>query len=435
MTAPSDTQRLKYAVEGCINGIWGDEPNGEDDLVVVRVADFNRERCSVELGDSPTMRAVPESARGRRLLKRGDLLIEKSGGGEQQPVGNVVLFSEDVPAVCSNFVARMPVAADCDSRYMAYVFRALYAEGRNIPHIKQTSGIQNLDSESYLNERVWLPTKSTQQRIANFLDEQTARIDALISEKEKLVGRLQELRLSRMSAAVGGGSSPEVAPGADLSKLFPAPPAGWRLTRVGFLASKIGSGKTPGGGAEVYLKEGIPLIRSMNVYDEGMRMDEVAYISPEMDQELAATRLQANDILLNITGASIGRSCLVPAEILPANINQHTCIIRLKDKSLAPYVSLALKSAQTKAQIDAFQNGAAREGLNFAQVSCIAVLLPPSSEQADEVARSVERALSNIDAAKSHTSEHIERLREYRSSLISAAVTGQLDASTVKELA
>ena len=199
MTAALENRRLKYAVEACANGVWGDEPNGEDDLVVVRVADFDREKGVVSLGDVPTVRAIPESARNRRVLAPGDLLLEKSGGGEQQPVGNVVLFRDTCPAVCSNFVARMPVKADCDSRYVAYVFRSLYAEGRNVPHVKQTSGIQNLDSESYLNEVAWLPPKPDQERIANFLDEQTARIDALIAEKERLLSRLDELRWARVA--------------------------------------------------------------------------------------------------------------------------------------------------------------------------------------------------------------------------------------------
>src|SRR5690606_34080490 len=148
--------------------------------------DFDRGRGRVSLGENPTIRAIPSSARNRRLLAKGDLLIEKSGGGEQQPVGNVVLFDHDIPAVCSNFVARMPVRTECEPRFLRYVFQSLYAVGRNIPHIKQTSGIQNLDSDSYLNERAWLPARGEQERIANFLDEQTARIDALIAEKERL---------------------------------------------------------------------------------------------------------------------------------------------------------------------------------------------------------------------------------------------------------
>ena len=229
-----ETRRLKYAVDGCINGIWGDEPNGVDDHVVVRVADFDRERGRVVLGESPTVRAIPSSARGNRLLSSGDLLIEKSGGGEHQPVGNVVLFDDDIPAVCSNFVARMPVSEDCDSRYVGYVFRALYTQGRNIPHVKQTSGIQNLDSQSYLNEKAWLPALTEQQRIANFLDEQTARIDALIAGKEKLSDKLEELRLSQIYTAI----SQSTVTGSDYQttkdEWFKSVPAHWAFCPLNY---------------------------------------------------------------------------------------------------------------------------------------------------------------------------------------------------------
>jgi len=164
----NDVRRLKYAVEGCFNGVWGEDANGVDDLTVARVADFNRERGYVKFGDAPTVRAIPQSARNRRVLAKGDLLIEKSGGGEQMPVGNVVLFDDDRPSVCSNFVARMPVVPECDSRFVSYVFRSLYSEGKNVTHIKQTSGIQNLDSDSYLNEKAWLPNRHLQEAHRQF---------------------------------------------------------------------------------------------------------------------------------------------------------------------------------------------------------------------------------------------------------------------------
>lgn len=86
-----DKIRLKYTVDNCINGYWGDEPDGENDIPVVRVADFNRINATVNF-PIPTIRAIENKALLNRTLKSGDLLIEKSGGGEKQPVGFVVLF-------------------------------------------------------------------------------------------------------------------------------------------------------------------------------------------------------------------------------------------------------------------------------------------------------------------------------------------------------
>jgi len=105
-----DVRRLRASITDCVNGIWGTDPNGRDDLICVRVADFDRVNLRVSLRKK-TVRAIPLSVRSRRLLHRGDLLLEKSGGGDLQPVGAVVAFDFDEPATCCNFVARMPLAA------------------------------------------------------------------------------------------------------------------------------------------------------------------------------------------------------------------------------------------------------------------------------------------------------------------------------------
>jgi type I restriction enzyme S subunit len=186
-----DVDRLKWNTTGTINGIRGEEPNGVDDLICVRVADFDRERFIV-VDDPPTLRAVDEAQRKGRLLRKHDLLIEKSGGGEKQLVGCVVFFDHEFTAVCSNFVARMPIAPPHSPRFWPYAHAALYAGRLNYPAIKQTTGIQNLDSAAYLDTRVGFPPEGEQRTIAEFLDRETAKIDALMAKKWTLIERLQE---------------------------------------------------------------------------------------------------------------------------------------------------------------------------------------------------------------------------------------------------
>ena len=186
-----------------INGVWGADPNGADDLICVRVADFDRERFLVV--DPPeTLRAVAQSQRKNRLLQKRDLLIEKSGGGEKQLVGCVVYFDHSFDAVCSNFVARMPVATDQVARFWAYVHAAIYSGKLNFPAIKQTTGIQNLDSVAYLETRVGFPPRGEQRAIAAYLDRETGKIDTVIAKVEAAVARLQEYRAALVTAAVTG---------------------------------------------------------------------------------------------------------------------------------------------------------------------------------------------------------------------------------------
>jgi len=183
------------------------KPDGLHDIACVRVADFDRVAFTVDFQD-PTLRSIEPGVVAARGLRAGDLLLEKSGGGENQPVGAVVLYGYTLPAVCSNFVARVTIAPGYDARFLTYLHAALYALRINTRHIKQSTGIQNLDSASYLGEATGLPTEPEQRAIAAFLDRETARIDVLVAKKERLIELLQEQRTALITRAVTRGLDP-----------------------------------------------------------------------------------------------------------------------------------------------------------------------------------------------------------------------------------
>ena len=196
-----DVIRLKWTTARVVGGIWGEEPNGVDDLICVRVADFDRERFIV-IDAPPTFRAVDSTQRKGRLLRKGDHLIEKSGGGENQLVGCVVLFDHEFVAVCSNFVARISISPSCSPRFWSYAHATLYYRRLNHPAIKQTTGIQNLDIAAYFDTRVGLPPEDEQQAIADFLDRATAKINTLVTKERTLIERLKEKRVALISRTV-----------------------------------------------------------------------------------------------------------------------------------------------------------------------------------------------------------------------------------------
>ena len=207
---------------------------------------------------------------------------------------------------------------------------------------------------------------------------------------------------------------------------YPAIPASWLTAKLSLLASKIGSGKTPSGGADNYKSAGILFLRSQNVYDDGLRLRDVVYINEETDAEMANSRVRPGDILFNITGASIGRTCIVPDGLRDANVNQHVCIVRLVDRSCADFVSWALKAVQVKSQVDASLTGAARDGLNFQQLGSLIIPLPPLPEQ-QAIAAFLDRETGKIDALVEEQRRLIALLREKRQAVISHAVTRGLD--------
>ena len=196
-------ERLSTSVESQINGVWGNDPDGTDDLPCIRVADFDRRNHRIR-NDKLTLRSVKPSERSGRILRRGNLLLEKSGGGEKQPVGAVMLYDHDFQAVCSNFVGRMILRRDYDPAYQTYLHATLYSIGVNKRSIKQTTGIQNIDASSYLSELVGVPPLPEQTAIVAHLDEATARIDAAIAHARRQIELVQEYRTRLIADVVTG---------------------------------------------------------------------------------------------------------------------------------------------------------------------------------------------------------------------------------------
>jgi len=169
-------------------------------------------------------------------------------------------------------------------------------------------------------------------------------------------------------------------PVADRDKAFPLP-KGWTWAKLGNLCVKLGAGSTPLGGKRVYQRSGVKFLRSQNVWDDGLHLDDVAFISPTVHQDMESTCVQPGDVLLNITGASIGRSALVPDDFDEANVSQHVSIVRLADKALRHFIHLCIVAPDFQSRIMQVQVGVSREGLSMARLKEFVIALPPLAEQ------------------------------------------------------
>ena len=162
---------------------------------------------------------------------------------------------------------------------------------------------------------------------------------------------------------------------------FPEFSGEWEKCTIGELTIKVGSGVTPRGGEAVYKTEGHPFVRSQNVGLGQLLLDDIAYIDEDTHQRQKNTELQLDDVLLNITGASIGRSAIATKEIAGGNVNQHVCIIRTQDNLISSFLCNFLLSSYGQKQIDSFQAGGNRQGLNFEQIKSIKIAIPTVNEQ------------------------------------------------------
>jgi type I restriction enzyme, S subunit len=203
-------------------------------------------------------------------------------------------------------------------------------------------------------------------------------------------------------------------------------PSEWQLTKLKHVVTKIGSGVTPKGGSEAYQESGIPLLRSQNIHFDGLRLDDVAFISEEIHDDMSNSKVKSGDVLLNITGASIGRCFYWPVGNQEANVNQHVCIIRPSEKVKTRFIYNFLCSGLGQFQIDYCQNGANREGLSNEQLGGFFFPLPSLHEQ-KAIAAYLDDKTSKIDRLLQAKRREIELLKEERTALINQAVTRGLD--------
>ena len=195
-------------------------------------------------------------------------------------------------------------------------------------------------------------------------------------------------------------------------------PEGWEWERMQNLTCKIGAGSTPTGGNSVYSQSGIKFIRSQNVYEDGLVLDDIAYISEEINNKKSGSIVRPKDILLNITGGSIGRCALVPDDFDIANVNQHVLIVRLVELHLRKYIHLLITSPYIQKQILDKQVGSGRGGLSATTFSSFLIPIPPLEEQ-KRIYKKLRTALLKIIS--------INDEKEYLQTLISSAKSKILD--------
>ena len=417
--------RLKVSIIDCKNGIWGDDAQLDaNDIACARVADFDRRRLRVAL-EEPTIRNVTEKERAGRLLTAGDLLLEKSGGGEMQPVGCVVLFDDPRPAVCSNFVARVRLATGMSSSFWRYVHASLYAVRLNTRSIKQTSGIQNLDSQQYFDERAAFPPTREQVAIAAFLDRETAKIDALVAEQQRLIELLKQKRQAVISHAVTKGVNPD-APMKDSGVAWLGEvPIHWvvqALKRIVAVPITDGPHETPN-----FIEDGVPFVSAEAVSSGRVDFSKVrACISVDDNARYSQKYSpQLHDIYMVKSGATTGVTAIVDGRT-DFNIWSPLAAIRCAPPAVPHFVLNFMRSRQFLEAVTLNWSFGTQQNIGMRVIENLSCTVPPRDEQLS-IVRHLAAQTTKLDVLTIEAQRAITLLQERRSALISAAVTGQID--------
>lgn len=308
-----------------------------------------------------------------------------------------------------------------------YLFRQFQSKFQQSYFEVSANGVTRfgLGTDKFTSAQIIIPPDQEQTTIAAYLDSKTAEIDELIADKKRLLELYEEEKTAVINQAVTKGINPNVKMKDSGIEWLGEIPKNWKVKKVKHVCIKVGSGVTPSGGASVYQLSGIPLLRSQNIHFEGLKLDDVAYITEEIHENMKNSKVIVHDVLLNITGASIGRVYYVEEWLGEANVNQHVCILRPNEKIDSKYLYLIFRSNIGQEQIRREQTGSGREGLNFEALKNFVIPYIKIREQ-QSIVHHIETELSRIEAKKEKTQKLIDLLTEYRTALISEVVTGKV---------
>jgi len=417
-----DIKKLKYIAIANPSNIDKRSKDNEKSILLCNYIDvYKNEFISSKLD---FMKATANEDQIRKfILEKGDVIATKDSETPDD-IAIPTLVIENLDNVVCGYHLTHIKTTNIDGKYLFRYFQTKYLKSYFEVSANGVTryglGVDKFNSALILN-----PSKSEQTIIIEYLDRKTSEIDQLIAQKEYLIELYEEEKIVIINQAVTKGINPDVKlkdSGIEWLRLIPKH---WEVKKLKTFISKAGSGVTPRGGASVYQLSGIPLLRSQNVYFDGLKLDDVAYITQETHDKMLNSQVFTGDVLLNITGASIGRCYYVTDSLGEANVNQHVCILRPKKIILTKFLYFILRSNLGQEQINVEQTGSGREGLNFEVLKNFLIPSIDINEQL-EIISHIETQITHINSQIARTKKIISLQKEYRKALISEVVTGKI---------
>lgn len=324
----------------------------------------------------------------------------------------------------TEFVPLVPQGADI--RFLLYLWQSQVARHRLLAVADSATRSHQRVSPDEISKATWAwPPFAEQQVIARFLDRETAKIDALVAELEKLIALLKEKRQALISHAVTKGLNPN-APMKDSGiEWLGQVPAHWRLLALKRLVrqgSSISYGIVQPGEP---LDEGVPFVQTTNMTSGNFEIQALQHTTQEIAASYPRSQLNGGEVLLGIR-ASIGAAFVAPDSLRGANLSRGVARIECSSEIMPAYLVAYLRSNPTTTYWRLSMQGSTFSEVSIDSVKQLTVLVPPPEEQ-ERILGHLSRATHSLDKLLDEAKLAIDLLKERRSALISAAVTGKID--------
>ena len=419
---------LKRAFSDRAGGAWGEEAKGdENDRICIRIADFDYSKLKIKTEIEFTKRNYNTDVIRRLELKQGDILVEKSGGGETTPVGRTILYDLPMNALYANFMDRLRVHKNNFPKFIEYVLVAFYQQGITKQYIKQTTGIQNLDLTSVLaDEQIVLPQQQKQKAIADYLDNKCNKIDQTIEKEKQVIEKLKEYKQSVITEAVTKGLNPDVKMKDSGVEWIGEIPEHWKVMKVKHLCNLNGRIGWQGLTSAEYKEEGPYLITGTDFKNGLIDWNTCVHITEERYDEAKQIQIKNGDLLITKDG-TIGKVAIVSTLDGKASLNGGILLIRpIKTNTyITRFMYYILLSRAFWMWFESTKTGNSTIiHLYQEKFKEFSYTLPLIEEQ-QEIADYLDKKCSAIDKLISNKEKVIDKLTEYKKSLIYECVTGK----------
>lgn len=420
-------KRFKTILARNDSGVWG-EDSSDDGVVVLRSTEQAVDgNWTIE---KPARRRLSAREADQARLEVGDLVVTKSSGSERH-IGKTSIVDESVAAMecCfSNFMQRLRLSGSIPPRFYWYLLNSPVAREQLVFFSTTTTGLGNLNGSILGSICVPVMSPDEQRAIVAFLDHETAKIDALLARKERLIELLQEKRAALITRAVTRGLNPN-APMKDSGvEWLGEIPAHWEVKALGKTLSSLMDfrGRTP---TKLGMEWGgeIPAVSAVNVRDGVLDLSRGVNSGNQAlhDRWMAQGPTRKGDVLFT-TEAPLGNTAVVPNDELYI-LSQRVVLFRTDSSQVVPeYLQRFLSCSRFRQGVEAWATGSTAEGVKRRYLMAMPVCVPPVGEQ-HAIAVFLERETSGTNTLIAKIREAIDRLKEFRTALISAAVTGKID--------
>ena len=417
--------KLKYISHIDSSGVWGDDPDAADGqtpgevIPVARVSDIGWNGEVVHEEMPPRYLGTDDVA--RYSCSPGDILVVKASGSANNIItGRSALVKKQRQFAFGNFLLRIRAGNSVANKFLFYFISSSWVQ-QGIERMVATTTYPNLNVGEYSSFAVPVPPLPEQRAIAAYLDRETERIDTLVAKKERLIELLEEKRTALISHAVTKGLDDDAEMTDSGVEWIGAIPAGWETTTIKWISEiTYGLSQPP---AE--LENGIPFLRATNISRGQILEAGMKYVDPEDVPEQREALLESGDLLVVRSGAYTGDSAIVSNKY-DGSVAGYDMIVRVREGFSSKYLAYCFLREAFGNQVIMHSSRAAQPHLNAEELGSFSVPVPPISKQR-AIAEYLDQETEQIDTLIEKVRDGIARLKEYRTALISAAVTGRID--------